>query len=125
MRLADFVLQHGPTARCFDIAPAEFWEAACDYLSDPHDLGMLARSARQHHHFRFAFALFEQPRPLGMRSLSMRSLRGCGRQVDRPAMCCRSLTAALAGEGLALEDLERHYGQIGRRAKRLPGGEGR
>ncbi|MFD7412313.1 hypothetical protein [Kitasatospora purpeofusca] len=56
-RLADYLEQHGRTARRRLCPPASFWQSALAHLTDPGDLGALASAAEGRHRLQWAHHL--------------------------------------------------------------------
>ncbi|MFF8932333.1 hypothetical protein ACF1AO_34280 [Streptomyces longwoodensis] len=56
-RLADYLEQHGRTARRWQCPPASFWHAALTHLTNPDDLANLARAAEARHRLQWAHHL--------------------------------------------------------------------
>ncbi|MGW6982561.1 transcriptional regulator [Streptomyces sp. NPDC054932] len=59
-RLASCLEQHARTTRRALCPPAPFWQAACDHLTDPHDLSALAWAALDRHRLRWSERLAQQ-----------------------------------------------------------------
>ncbi|MFM9634066.1 helix-turn-helix domain-containing protein [Streptomyces galilaeus] len=57
LRLADYLEQHGRTARRHMCPPASFWHAAHAHLTNPDDLNNLTRAAEQRHRLQWAHYL--------------------------------------------------------------------
>ncbi|MFJ9893644.1 hypothetical protein ACIQPR_09965 [Streptomyces sp. NPDC091280] len=64
-RLADYLEQHGRTARRHLCPPASFWHAHT-HLADPGDLVRLARAAHERHRLQWAFHLYRKAADSGI-----------------------------------------------------------
>ncbi|MFE5656995.1 helix-turn-helix domain-containing protein [Streptomyces sp. NPDC056517] len=69
VRLADYLEQHGRTARRSLCPPATFWHAAHTHLTDPADLSALARAAGERHRLQWAHHLWQRAAELGDTSI--------------------------------------------------------
>ncbi|MET8826290.1 helix-turn-helix domain-containing protein, partial [Streptomyces sp. NPDC004608] len=65
LRLADYLEQHGRTARRHLCPPASFWHAAHTHLTHPDDLNNLAQAAESRHRLQWAHHLRHRAADLG------------------------------------------------------------
>ncbi|MDG4838336.1 hypothetical protein O7631_17595 [Micromonospora sp. WMMD967] len=63
--LSDYLAQWGQINRCFQVPPAEFWQAACDHFADAGVLMSLGSAAAARWRLRHAAMLFERAAELG------------------------------------------------------------
>ncbi|MFE0509567.1 hypothetical protein [Streptomyces sp. NPDC058964] len=104
-RLADFLEQHGRTARRLVCPPASFWHAAHDHLTHPDSLVNLANAAERRHRLQWAHHLRQQAADAGdLRALTEVAMTR-ERRGDRKGAEAAALQAADAGDVYALVEL--------------------
>ena len=114
-RLADFLEQQGRVERRTTCPPASFWHAAHTHLTDPDDLGHLARAAQSMHRLQWAHHLWQKSADAGdavalVGLARMEQETGLGENTD--ALLRR---AADAGSTDALTELAYRRIQVGDR----------
>ncbi|MFE4817824.1 tetratricopeptide repeat protein [Streptomyces sp. NPDC056704] len=105
LRLADYLEQHGRTARRHLCPPASFWHAASTRLTHPDDLYILAKAARVRHRLQSSHHLYYRAIDAGRTDILMVLARLRDSAGDREGAETLYRQAADAGHAAALTEL--------------------
>ncbi|MFD9061262.1 hypothetical protein ACFVZ3_07060 [Kitasatospora purpeofusca] len=114
-RLADYLEQHGRTARRRLCPPASFWQSALAHLTDPGDLGALASAAEGRHRLQWAHHLRLRAADSGDPDALMELGRSLEEAGDGAAAEVLAWQAAEAGNLRAVIELGHMRDEIGDR----------
>ncbi|MFB8239058.1 hypothetical protein ACFC58_21170 [Kitasatospora purpeofusca] len=112
-RLADYVEQHGRTARRRLCPPASFWQSALAHLTDPGDLGALASAAEGRHRLQWAHHLRLRAADSGDPDALMELARSLEEAGDAAAAEALAWRAVEAGDVYAVIELGQMRDEIG------------
>jgi hypothetical protein len=104
-RLADYLEQHGRTARRHLCPPSSFWHAASAHLNHPDDLYILAKAARARHRLQWSQHLYYRAIAAGRTDILMVLARLRDSAGDREGAETLYRQAADAGHAVALSEL--------------------
>ncbi|MET9888431.1 hypothetical protein ABZZ20_36015 [Streptomyces sp. NPDC006430] len=104
-RLADYLEQHGRTARRWLCPPASFWHAAHTHLTQPDDLGFLTRAAEERHRLQWAHYFRHLAASRGSTDALYELAQRRERAGDRDGARLLLRQAADLGSTIALRDL--------------------